>query len=312
MSTTTARDERARTRAAQHAGLGRYIRVVGEAPLLRPEVEADLGKRVRAGAEANACLERGAPPELVRTLEDVARAGDDAGQRLLRHNMRLAVNLARRFGNAGRGTDYPLEDRLQEATIGLMRAVELFDPTKGYRFSTYATWWIRQALQRGSHLTGAVRLPAHVWEALSKLWKARNKIVDAGGVVDHRTLAMVSGLPRKQVEDMLDLEPRLRMASLDAPIADGLTQADLIEEARPGPAAEALRATAAADVRARLSGLAPRERFVLERRFGLIDDREWTLEEIGNELGLTRERIRQIESKVLSQLRKDAGLAALL
>lgn len=312
--TTIGRERRARQSVVTHAGLGRFLRTAANHRVLDPQEEADLAKRVAAGRAAEELLETARhEPDVRSQLHVVARAGRQAADELFHHNIRLVVDIARRFSSVAATEEYTFEDRIQEGILGLIRAVEKFDPTKGFKFSTYATWWVRQFMDRGATSTGAVRLPVHVWDELRKLWTARNRIVGLGGVLNERSLCQVSGLDRSTVKRLLKAEPLLLVRQLDGPLGpDGGTVAELVATIEPGPSDRALDADVKRRVRERLSELDARSRIVLERRFGLEDDREWTLEEIGIELGLTRERIRQVQVKALEKLSHDRLLAELL
>lgn len=314
------RERQVRAAVETRPGLGHYMRTVTRDRLLSPEHESDLGKRVQAGRVAAQRLEElagHASPRLRARLRSVTASGGRAQQALLRHNMRLAISMARKFHASTTTLDeeYLLDDRIQDATIGLMRAIELFDPAKGYRFTTYASWWIRQALQRGSVNEGSVQLPMHMWERLSKLWKARADLREAGGVVNVRSFSMVTGMSESEIQQAIEAEPRLLVSRLDAPVGEdgGATVGQLMPDPLARPEQEAIRSSAASELRRRLTErLSEREAFILERRYGLVDDREWTLEEVGEELGVTRERVRQVQKKVLERLSGDEVIRALL
>jgi RNA polymerase primary sigma factor len=286
--------------------LGPYLARITEVGLLDAAQEVDLAKRVQAGLAADALLADEAPAVpldgphrrlLRRVVDDAARASD----LLVRANLRLVISVARRY----RGRGLELSDLIQEGNLGLIRAVERFDPARGFRFSTYASWWIRQAITRGLADRGrAVRLPVHAHELLVKLrWTELALWQELGRDPSERELA-----------DRLDVRvERLReirraaeeVASLDAPIGsdgDG-TLGGLVPDAG---AADPEAATAEADARrallAALARLGEREREVLELRYGLRGSEPCTLDEIGQRLGVTRERIRQIELRGLRKL----------
>ena len=294
-------------------GFGHFLRTAATHRLLSPVEEADLGKRAAAGREANRLLiSEGLTEEERNRLKMIVRLGDTAAEKLFRHNVRLVVNLARRFSSVAAGPSYTVEDRVQEGLIGLMRAVEKYDSTLGFRFTTYSTWWVRQALQRAALSTVTVRLPAHVVEEMTKLRRARNKLIELGGVLSEKSLAQVSGLDRSAVRRALKAEPLLLIKDLDSAVGSGSgTLADLIASTEPGPSALTVDADLATRIRRQLSDLPHRQRFILERRFGFVEEREWTLEELGLELGLTRERVRQLQNQALETLAGNDSLAAL-
>jgi RNA polymerase primary sigma factor len=247
--------------------------------------------------------------ELLSAAEEVAlcqrmEAGDQAArEELICHNLRLVMSIAKKY----RGHDMPLEDLIQEGNIGLMRAVEKFDYRKGFKFSTYATWWIRQAVTRAlADQSRLVRLPVHIGESLSRMRQVRDRLVDAlqrEPTIDE--LAAVLDLTPKKTQALLSaLKP---MVSLDAPIisskdGDERSLADYI----PGPEVTELaveQQLQAEQLRVLLAELGDRERRVLELRFGLDGGGPRTLEEVGKEFGITRERARQIERDALMWLR---------
>ncbi|MBW3561294.1 MAG: sigma-70 family RNA polymerase sigma factor [Actinobacteria bacterium] len=285
-----------------------YLNEIGRTDLLTPEEEVDLAKRYSAGLSAGWMLHRNDLKLTARQkalLNTIERGGRDAKDHMTRANLRLVVSNARKF--RGRGLD--LLSLIQEGNLGLIRAVEKFDHTKGYKFSTYATWWIRQALQRGlADKARTVRLPAHVFETLGKI-----RFVE---------LDLLQQLGREPTEEEvaheLDLTiERLRelrqaaqdVTSLDTPVGeDGdATLGELVaDEEAIDPAGSAASVMTRSEVAAALSALDARERAVLMWRFGMMDGEEHTLEEIGEQFGLTRERIRQIEKKTLTKLRHPA------
>jgi RNA polymerase sigma factor (sigma-70 family) len=282
--------------SASSDSVRQYLNEIGRTELLTPEQEVDLAKRYQAGLEAEITPRRKAQLNMVR------RGGERAKDHMIRANLRLVVSVARKF--RGRGVD--LLSLIQEGNLGLIRGVEKFDHTKGYKFSTYATWWIRQALQRGLANTGrTVRLPVHVHELMGK--------------VRYAEFALLQQLGRepteKEIADELGLAvDRLRevklaaqdVASLDKPIGeDGdATMGELVaDEDAIDPESSATAVLAKREVERALAALTDRERTVLMLRYGLMDGEEHTLEDIGAQFGLTRERIRQIEKKTLTKLR---------
>jgi RNA polymerase sigma factor (sigma-70 family) len=297
-------------------GFGQFMRTAGRHRLLSAREEADLGRRVAAGAEARAQLDRGTDDQDGR-LETIVRSGDEARSSLIRHNIRLVVDYVKKYVPVLRQRSLEFEDLVQEGTLGLLRAAELFDPTKGYRFSTYATWWIRQSVERGIANRGdLIRIPVHVQEQVRQLRKLRARFEEAGVPVTPKKMAQASEMTVAQIEGLLAVEHRMTTSGFEETIGgSALRRADVIGDSA---AQNEFDAVERADARATLlrtldDRLSEREREVLVRRFGLNGDgREETLEEIGQELGLTRERIRQIQNGALEQLAGVSYLAALL
>jgi RNA polymerase sigma factor (sigma-70 family) len=285
-----------------------YLDGIGRTPLLTPEEEVDLAKRYWAGRAAEDLLadeEISLSPRERALLRSVLRDGSRAFEHMIRANLRLVVSVARRY----RGRGLSLLGLVQEGNLGLIRAVEKFDYKKGYKFSTYATWWIRQALTRGTaNKARTVRLPVHVHELVGKIRRVELDLLQAHGREG----------TEEEVADALDLDiERLReirlassaIASLDKPVGeDGdTTMGDLVpDEEGTDPELAATYALAQTDIENALAGLSERERGVLLMRFGLLDGEQRTLEEIGEHYGVTRERIRQIEKKTLTKLRHPA------
>jgi RNA polymerase sigma factor (sigma-70 family) len=282
-----------------------YLNAIGQVPLLTADEEVDLAKRDRAGRAALQLLD----DETIR-LDPVHRArlrriladGRQAQEHMVCANLRLVVSVARRY--LGRGLS--LLELVQEGNLGLIRGVEKFDHTKGYKFSTYATWWIRQALTRGTaNKARAVRLPVHVHEMVSKIKRAELDLVQhLGRDATELELADSLGLDLVRLRE-IRLAGR-DIASLDRPVGeDGeTTMGELVpdEEAIDPEMAAAYQLTRH-EVNDALASLQERERGVLMMRFGLLDGECHTLEEIGERYGVTRERIRQIEKKTLAKLR---------
>jgi RNA polymerase primary sigma factor len=282
-----------------------YLRQIGKVPLLDAGQEVELAKRIEAGLFAEEKLADGGRNLCAGAridLEQVADDGRRAKNHLLEANLRLVVSLARRY--AGRGMLFP--DLIQEGNLGLIRGVEKFDYTRGYKFSTYATWWIRQAITRAvADQSRTIRLPVHIAGAVSRLARAQRQMLqDLGREPTPAELAAELDMtPAKVIEvQKHGREP----ISLHTPLGeDGEAElADLIEDTEAIQPGEAASFTLLREqLQQLLSTLSEREAGVVSMRFGLTDGQPKTLEQIGKVYGVTRERIRQIESKTMSKLR---------
>ncbi|MGC9540585.1 sigma-70 family RNA polymerase sigma factor [Streptomyces sp. UG1] len=317
-------DRRAATRTARSRGrvpepdeepdlLGQYLAQIAATPLLTAQDEVRLAQRIEAGVRAAEELRQadvGEPalePELRRALEAVARDGRAAKDHMIRANLRLVVAMAKRHAHRG----VPLLDVIQEGNLGLIRAVEKFDHTKGFKFSTYATWWIRQAIERGlAQHARAVRLPMHIVEELRKLGKIERRLQhDLGREPTTEEVAEDSGFTEERVGWLRRVGRQA--VSLDTPVDEtGETVVgDLIPDTEVLPAADIAEYQAlAADLRQAIGTLAPRDAMILSLRYGLHDGQQRTLEQVARQVGLTRERVRQLEKQSLARLRaRDTG-----
>jgi RNA polymerase primary sigma factor len=282
-----------------------YLKQIGKVPLLNAEQEVELAKRIEAGlfAEEKLAAESGPPlAELLTEFEWIAEDGHKAKNHLLEANLRLVVSLAKRY--TGRGMLFL--DLIQEGNLGLIRAVEKFDYTKGYKFSTYATWWIRQAITRAmADQARTIRIPVHMVEVINKLARMQRQMLqDLGRAPTPEELAKELDMtPEKVVEvQKYGREP----ISLHTPLGDdgGSEFGDLIEDTEAVVPADAVAFRLLQEqVYSVLETLSEREAGVVSLRFGLTDGQPKTLDEIGKVYGVTRERIRQIESKTMSKLR---------
>ena len=295
-----------------------YLKSIGRTSLLTAEQEVDLAKRIEAGLFAEHKLESlgldggvGLDENFRRDLEMVAEDGRRAKAHMLEANLRLVVSVAKKYSDRG----LSLLDVVQEGNLGLIRAVEKFDYTKGYKFSTYAMWWIRQAIQRGfADSARTIRLPVHVLEMLSKLSRVeRDMHQKLGREPTPEELAVELDRTPDQIEELL--RTSRQPISLDSTIGeDGETSiGDLIEDVDAPEASELVdRQLMAEQLRSALDALTPREATIMAMRFGLYDGNPHTLDEIGRALGLTRERIRQLEKQSLSKLRHPSRAQPLL
>ncbi len=282
-----------------------YLQEIGRVPLLTGQDEVRLAKGIEAGREAAERLECEADclsPEERERLERTRRQGDESRRDLAEANLRLVVSIARRYTNRG----VPLIDLIQEGNLGLLRAVEKFDWRRGFKFSTYATWWIRQAVTRGLADEGrTIRIPVHLVDTVNRMLRVSSQLHQQYGREPTDTeLADVLEIPVDRLRELTQVLPQ--PVSLDGFVGEDQETrlADMVQDEN------AVNQEDAAEYRSlkeqleeSLLSLTPRERRVIERRFGLIGDREDTLTEIGKEIGVTRERIRQIESKALRKLR---------
>ena len=290
-----------------------YLKSIGRTSLLTAEQEVDLAKRIEAGLFAEHKLETatGLDENYRRDLELIAEDGRRAKAHMLEANLRLVVSVAKKYSDRG----LSLLDVVQEGNLGLIRAVEKFDYTKGYKFSTYAMWWIRQAIQRGfADSARTIRLPVHVLEMLSKLSRVeRDMHQRLGREPTPEELAVELDRTPDQIEELL--RTSRQPISLDSTIGeDGETSiGDLIEDVDAPEASELVdRQLMAEQLRSALDALTPREATIMAMRFGLYDGNPHTLDEIGRALGLTRERIRQLEKQSLSKLRHPSRAQPLL
>ena len=285
-----------------------YLKEIGKVPLLTAAQEIDLAMKIEAGLEAGAriddALNAGGPLDRAekRRLSRMEQVGIDAKQQLVEANLRLVVSIAKRY--VGRGMLFL--DLIQEGNLGLIRAVEKFDYTKGFKFSTYATWWIRQAITRAiADQARTIRIPVHMVETINKLIRVqRGLLQELGREPTPEEIGDLMEMTADRVREILKIsqEP----VSLETPIGEEEDSqlGDFIEDGEavvpPDAASFSMLQEQLSKV---LDGLAERERKVIELRFGLTDGHPRTLEEVGREFGVTRERIRQIESKTLCKLR---------
>ena len=290
-----------------------YLREIGQVALLTAADEVELAGAITDGNEAEARLaDLAASGELGRAdraevarLRRRQRKGDRARDRLTRANLRLVVSVAKRFG--GRGL--PLLDLFQEGNLGLMRAVEKFDAGKGFKFSTYATWWIRQAITRAiADQSRTIRIPVHKVDAMNRVLRVQRDLAqELEREPSHSEIGERAVLRPDEVEDLLRLASEQdNPLSLDSPMGDeqDASLADLVPDLRAiAPADAAARRLLGEAVLASLDALDKREKDVVRMRFGLDGEQPRTLEEVGRRFGVTRERVRQIEARTMAKLR---------
>jgi RNA polymerase primary sigma factor len=294
-----------------------YLTDIGRVALLTAEQEVELAKRIEAGLYAQEKLRQAdakeiakIPVKLRRDLQAIAADGARARNHLLEANLRLVVSLAKRY----QGKGLTLLDLIQEGNIGLVRAVEKFDYTKGYKFSTYATWWIRQALQRAIADQGrTIRVPVHMVEQINKALRVKRDLAtEYGREPTFGEIGVVLEMTAERVEEILGYGRET--LSLETPVGDDgtATFGEFIEDMDAPIAADVVDFGLLQDrLRSVLGTLPERSAVVMRMRFGLDDGRSRTLDEVGKELGLTRERIRQIERDTLRELRRSDTAATL-
>ena len=286
-----------------------YLQEIGRVALLTAAEEVELAERIERGNAAEDCLAEAETPSLAlrRTLEQDIQLGNDARRHLIQANLRLVVSIAKKY--VGRGLS--LLDLIQEGNIGLMRAVEKFDYTKGNRFSTYATWWIRQAVTRAIAEQGrTIRLPVHMSESVGQVKRTSERLAQSlERQPTAEEIAMALGQPLERIQRVL--EAARRPVSLETPVGDEgeHTLGDFLpDDELPSPTEFASSQLLRRDLSAALDHLSERERRIIDLRYGLVDGRRRTLEEVGRALGMTRERARQIEAEALRRLRSpDVG-----
>ncbi len=283
--------------------LGLYQRLLSEIPLLTAEEEVQLAKAMERGQRAHAQLYRQPKSSSERKrLDKIVREGERARQKLVESNFRLVVSIANKY----RGGSIPVSDLIQEGNIGLIHAADKFEYKRGFRFSTYATWWIRQAIQRAIADQGrTIRLPVHMWEKVNKMTRVSQQLVqELGRRPTPEELAQKMHTRPEKIEQLSKVAQQ--PTSLETPVGeDGdASLGDLIPDAdSPEPAESVSHILLSEEMREALRSLTPREERILSLRFGLKDGQTHTLEEVGEKMGYTRERIRQIEKEALRKLR---------
>jgi RNA polymerase sigma factor (sigma-70 family) len=296
--------------------VGQYLKQIGETPLLSADEEVELAKRIEAGLYAQQLLagqcDGDALPYSREELQAIADDGMAAKDHMIRANLRLVVSAARKYY---RNSGLSFLDVVQDGNLGLIRAVEKFDYAKGYKFSTYAMWWIRQAFERArTEKARTIRLPAYQVENISKLGRAERKLqLSLGLAPTSAELAEEIDMTEDKVEELREIARDV--ISLDTPVGEdgNASVGDLIEDDEVLQAAEIAEYRALGEeLRALVGTLPPREAMIITLRYGLHDGRQHSLQEVGERVGLTKERIRQLEKQALAELRDPARHESLL
>jgi RNA polymerase primary sigma factor len=283
--------------------VSQYMAQIAKTPLLTAEQETELGKKMVAGRRARKQLFKSPTSSMERRrLEEKVREGEAARKQLIAANFRLVVSIAKKYVNHG----VPFLDLIQEGNLGLIRAADKFDYKRGFKFSTYATWWIRQSVTRALADQGrTIRLPVHAFEKVSQVaGKAQQIEQETGRKATTEELAEQLGMAPQKIEKLM--ERSQQPLSLEMAVGENgeSTLGDLLtDESAPSPTESVTRHLLQEEVKQAMDQLSPREAQVLSLRFGLEDGQARTLEDIGAELGYTRERIRQIETQALAKLR---------
>lgn len=285
--------------------IGIYLKEIGKVSLLKAEQEVELAKRMEAGRNAQRKLKRVRLPEKRRKYQKIMEDGVMAREHLVRANSRLVISIAKKY--IGRGV--PFLDLIQEGNIGLIRAANKFEYKRGHKFSTYATWWIRQAVTRAiADQSRTIRVPVHMGDQISKLLRISHKLTQRlRRDPTPEEMAEELDIPVDKVEHMLDVARR--PLSLEMPTDDeqSSTLGDFVEDAEsPAPPDEVSGNILKDLLMEILTDLPPREVKILQMRYGLLDGETYTLQEVGKKMGVTRERVRQIEAQALSRLRHPA------
>ena len=289
--------------------VGLYLKEAGRVPLLTAEEEVDLARRMEAGEMAQERLERQGdtlPLDDVYTLREVIADGEAAQEHLIRANARLVISVAKKY--IGRGV--PFLDLIQEGNIGLIRATNKFEYQRGHKFSTYATWWIRQAVSRAVADQGrTIRVPVHMGDQLNRMRRVQLQLTqELGREPSMEELAVGMETTPDKIEDLMEISRR--PVSLETPIDDegDSTFGDFVEDVNsPAPAEEVATHLLHEQLSEALNRLPSREAQILRLRYGLEDGRVYTLEEVGQTIGVTRERVRQLEAQALNRLRQSSA-----
>ncbi len=287
--------------------IGLYLKEIGKVSLLVAEEEVALAKRMERGKKAQAKLRNGKvlSEQKRRELERLVEDGIAAREHLIRANSRLVISVAKKY--IGRGV--PFLDLIQEGNIGLIRAANKFDYKRGHKFSTYATWWIRQAVTRAiADQSRTIRVPVHMGDQINKMLRISHQLTQRlGRDPTPEELAAEMEIPVRKVEQMMDVARRPLSLEMPTDDEEESTLGDFVEDTdSPSPPEEVSSSMLREILMEILAELPPREVKILQMRYGLLDGQTYTLEEVGKKLGVTRERVRQIEAQALSRLRHPA------
>jgi RNA polymerase primary sigma factor len=283
--------------------LGMYMKEVGHHPLLSAEEEVELAKRIERGREASKKIASAVnSPEDQEKMRTLIEDGWAAREHLVTANSRLVISVAKKY--IGRGV--PFSDLIQEGNIGLIRATKKFDYRRGHKFSTYATWWIRQAVTRAIADHGrTIRLPVHMGDQINKMARISHRMTqELGSSPTTEELALEMSLPPEKIEYMLEVSQR--PLSLETPThedEDSVLGDFIYDTSSPEPSEQVSESIMQDQIQDVLSSLPPREAVVLQLRYGLADGKSYTLEDVGRKMGVTRERVRQIEAQAMKRLR---------
>ncbi len=284
-----------------------YLMEAAQTPLLTASEEVELARRIDHCRSASEELSRGqVPPRRVQELQQIIEEGRMAREHLIRANTRLVISVARRY--IGRGL--PITDLIQEGNIGLMRAIRNFDYHRGFKFSTYATWWIRQAITRAlADQSRIIRLPAYISDQIGRMRRAQLELQQRlGRAPTNEELAAAMDMPLARIEQMI--ESNAQPVSLEAPVSEEeeAELGDLLEDVNaPNPEEAVADSMETEEMRRRVDELPVREREIIRMRFGLGDEEPMTLAQIGERMGITRERARQLEIQAVERLRNPAA-----
>jgi RNA polymerase primary sigma factor len=291
--------------------IGIYLKEAGRVPLLTAEEEVELAMAMEAGELAEERLENERDPDVIAELQELIDAGEEAREHMIRANSRLVISIAKKY--VGRGVSFL--DLIQEGNIGLMRAVKKFDYTLGHKFSTYATWWIRQGVTRAIADTGrTIRVPVHLGDQINRMFRTAMELAqEYEREPTPEEIGEAMELEPDKIRDLLKIARRpLSLQQPTSSEGDEAVLGDFIpDEALPTPTEVAAKSLLSEDMVKALEMLPEREARILKMRYGMFGEDTYTLEEVGNEIGVTRERVRQLEAQAINRLRRSSWYSAL-